>query len=221
LGAEHGGVDEGLKLAEEVGGVWGGGGVGVFDVEQPAAGVAGEVAGLGAEGGGVEALAFGSGDEAGEVDVGGDVYLTGGDERVFGFFVLVVGLEGAGGAVGVVVVFGGVAVVDGDEEARGKGMGGIESEGLDAGVVFRGVGFRECGAEGLAECFKFGVMVDFPWDHGVGLILVEADHELPPLPFFKTDEFDGEGVDKFVGEDRAVEVVEVLEALMAGEFARK
>lgn len=123
LAAHHRGVGEGLELAEEV---FGGGellGVG-FEGFQPRGGEVDEVVVLVLEFGGGEACGLGSAGECAEVDVGGDIAVAGGVERVVAGGVFGEGAQGACGAVGGIVFVGRVAVVEDQEVGVGEAGGG-------------------------------------------------------------------------------------------------
>ena len=103
--AEVGGVGEGLELTQ-------GRGLRIaLLIEQPFSGGYGEPGALMVESGGMPAERLGGFGDGGEIDVGGDVGLAGVGQRVFASSVFGKGAEGAGAAVGVIIIRPGESVV--------------------------------------------------------------------------------------------------------------
>lgn len=187
-GAEVAGVGEGLELAEE-------GGVGIaFHGEEEVAGDGGEPGALGLEGLGTATEGGGGIRGGGEIDVGGDVGFAGSGERIFGGAVFGEGAEGAGDAVGVVVIFGRVAVVGPEEEAVGEGSEEGAEEIGEAGADFGAVAFGEFTGRAAV---KLGA--GLPTEAAV----LSGDEEFSPFAAGAFDDVEGEGVEDFVAESDA------------------
>ena len=127
--------------------------------------------------------------------MGGDVAQSGRIERIVASLVGAVGLQRAFGAIWVVVVLVGKAVVDEEEEAT------IEEprEVLEKGVAPAKLGLVAVGKIVSQEGESVGIVLD-EIAPSEGAILVQVDPTLVPAATGESQEFHGQGIEDFVGE---------------------
>ena len=195
--AEVGRVGEGVELAD--GGLAGGGGKRGEGFD-PSAAVADEEGSLGFETGQTKAEAAGRFGDCGEIDVGADVEIARGNQRVVAGLVEVIGAESAGMAERVEEFRAGKAVIEEQQAAVRQRVAQRAEEG---GEIVAKLGLVAVGESGVGQC---GV-VERLIEEGQRVVGVEGDEAFEPALVAADGEAEREGVEDLVGDDEAGERV--------------
>lgn len=195
--AEVRGVGKGLELAEGDR-LWL-----TFKAQKPFAADFGEPGALTLEAAGLASQGDCGFCEGGEIDVGGDVDLAGGAERVLGGAVFEKGAEGAGFPSGIVVFRAGEAIVEPEEKARSKAAGEGCEEIRELGADFGAVACGEIGSQRSEVSQQLGVVdvvVVFPNEMAAG---IGVDSAFPPAIRVPLDDVKWQCVEQFIAEGDA------------------